>query len=107
MKDKRLDYMTLEILPNLSDSKILLWETALKCGLGGVEPASTTPGHSGEIAFTCAPAADSVLTSGGQSEGQAVIQQFPYNLLLYYNKCLIATSKIRFIGVGRKMLGCF
>ena len=70
--------MTLEILPNLSDSKILLWETALKWGLGGVEPASTTPGHSGEIAFTCAPAADSVLTSGGQSEVQAVIQQFPY-----------------------------
>jgi len=35
-------------------------------------------GHSGEIAFTCAPAADSVLASGGQSEVQAVIQQFPY-----------------------------
>jgi len=31
-------------------------------------------GHSAEIAFTCAPAAD----SGGQSEVQAVIQQFPY-----------------------------
>jgi len=34
--------------------------------------------HSGEIAFTCAPVADSILTSGGQSEVQAVIQQFPY-----------------------------
>jgi len=34
--------------------------------------------HSGEIAFTCAPAADSVLASGGQSEVQAVIQLFPY-----------------------------
>ena len=78
MKDKWLDYMTREILPNLSDSTVLPWETALKWGLGGVEPASTTPGHSGEIAFACAPAADSVLTSGGQSEVQAVIQQFPY-----------------------------
>jgi len=35
-------------------------------------------GHSGEIVFTCAPVADSVLTSGGQSEVQAVTQQFPY-----------------------------
>jgi len=35
-------------------------------------------GHSGEIAFTCAPAADSALASGGQSDVQAVIQQFPY-----------------------------
>jgi len=43
-----------------------------------VEPGSTPSGHSGEIAFTCAPAADSVLASGGQSEVQAVIQQFPY-----------------------------
>jgi len=41
-----------------------------------VEPGST--GHLGEIAFTCVPVADSVLTSGGQSEVQAVIQQFPY-----------------------------
>lgn len=31
------------------------------------------------IAFTCASAADSVLASGGQSEVQAVIQQFPYS----------------------------
>ena len=38
----------------------------------------STSGHSGEIAFTCAPAAASVLASGGQSEVQAVIQQFPY-----------------------------
>ena len=57
---KRSD-LQLEILPP--------WELALKWGLGG---------HSGEIAFTCAPAADSVLASGGQSEVQAVIQQFPY-----------------------------
>ena len=28
--------------------------------------------------FTCAPVADSALASGGQSEVQAVIQQFPY-----------------------------
>ena len=35
-------------------------------------------GHSGEIVFTCAPAADSVLASGGQSEVQAMIQLFPY-----------------------------
>ena len=36
-------------------------------------------GHSSEIVFTCAPAADSVLASGGQSEVQAVIQQLPYS----------------------------
>ena len=40
---------------------------------------SRRSGHSGEIAFTCAPAADSALASGGQSEVQAVIQQFPYS----------------------------
>ena len=34
--------------------------------------------YSDEIVFTCAPAADSALASGGQSEVQAVIQQFPY-----------------------------
>ena len=44
-----------------------------------MEPGSTPSSHSGESAFTCAPAADSVLTSGGQSEVQAVIQQFPYS----------------------------
>ena len=58
-----------------------LWESALKWGLGGVEPGSS---HSGEIVFTCAPAADSALTSGGQSEVQAVIQQFPYSFLLFW-----------------------
>ena len=57
---KRSD-LQLEILP--------LWKSALKWGLGD---------HSGEIAFTCAPAADSELTSGSQSEVQAMIQQFPY-----------------------------
>jgi len=31
------------------------------------------------IDFTCAPVADSVFASGGQSEVQAVIQQFPDN----------------------------
>ena len=66
---KRRD-LQIEILPS--------WESALKWGLGGMEPGSTPSGHSGEIAFTCAPAADSALTSGGQSEVQAVIQQFPY-----------------------------
>ena len=54
------------------------WESALRWGLGEVQPASTPSGHSGEIAFTCASAADSALTSGGQSEVQALIQQFPY-----------------------------
>ena len=66
---KRGNFQT-EILP--------LWESALKWGLGRVEPGSTPSGHSGEIAFTCAPAADSALASGGQSEVQAMIQQFPY-----------------------------
>jgi len=47
------------------------WESALKWG-----PGSSS--HSGEIVFTCAPAADSAPASGGQSEVQAVIQQFPY-----------------------------
>ena len=45
------------------------------------EPGSTPSGHSGEIAFTCAPAADAVLASDGQSEVQAVVQQFPYSAL--------------------------
>jgi len=43
-----------------------------------MEPGSTPSGHSGEIAFTCAPAAASALASGGQSDVQALIQQFPY-----------------------------
>ena len=55
------------------------WESALKWGLGEVEPGSTPSGHSGEIAFTCPPAAESALASGGQSEVQAVIQLFPYS----------------------------
>ena len=38
------------------------------------------------IAFTCAPAADSVLASGDQSEVQAETQQFPYNVLLWMGK---------------------
>jgi len=42
------------------------------------QPGSTSSGHSGEIAFTCAPADDSALASGGQSDVQAMIQQFPY-----------------------------
>ena len=58
---------------------LLAWESALKWGLGGVEPGFTPSGHLGEIVFTCAPAADSALASGGQSEVQAMIQQFPYN----------------------------
>jgi len=44
-----------------------------------VQPGSTPSGHSGEIAITCAPAADSALAARGQSEDQAVIQQFPYS----------------------------
>jgi len=62
--------LQIEILPP--------WESALKWGLGAGEPGSTPCSHSGEIAFTCAPAADSALASGGQSEVQAVIQLFPY-----------------------------
>ena len=50
-----------------------------------MEPGSTPSGHSGEIVFTCAPAADSALASGGQSEVRAVIQQFPYTTS---NMCL-------------------
>jgi len=72
---KRSD-LHIEILPP--------WESALKWGLGEVQPGSTPSGHSGEIAFTCAPAAASALTSGGQSEVQAVIQQFPHTLLRKY-----------------------
>ena len=49
------------------------WESALKWGLGGVEHGF----H--HFAFTYAPPADSALTSCGQSEVQAVIQQFPYS----------------------------
>jgi len=49
---------------------------------------SRRPGHSGEIAFTCALAADSALTSGGPSEVQAVIQQFPYR----YEVCVLSAS---------------
>jgi len=58
--------------PKRSDLQIeilLPWESALKWGLGGMQPGSTPSGHSDEIAFTCAPAADSALASGGQSEG--------------------------------------
>ena len=47
----------------------LPWESDLKWGLEG---------HSREIVFTCAPVADSTLAFGGQSEVQAMIQQFPY-----------------------------
>jgi len=65
---KRSD-LQIEILPPQ--------ESALKWGLGG---------HSGEIAFTCAPAADSALASGGQSEVQAEIQQFPYNSIRQHHQ---------------------
>jgi len=61
---------------------LLPWESALKWGLGEVEPGSIPSGHSSETAFTCAPAADSVLASCGQSEVQAMIQWFPYTHLL-------------------------
>ena len=64
-----------EILP--------LWESALKWGLGEVEPGSTPSGHTGGgVASTCAPMADSAPASGGQSEVQTMIQQFPYRYLL-------------------------
>jgi len=74
------------------------WESVLKWGLGGVEPGSTISGHSGEIAFTCAPAADSAFASGGQSEVQAVIQQFPYRL----EGTLKITEPYDILGLGWK-----
>ena len=57
------------------ERSFLLGSQPLNGGLGG---------HSGEIAFTCAPAADSALASGGQSEVQAVIQQFPYAFITFH-----------------------
>ena len=69
-KGSKRNNLQIEILPS--------WESALKWGLGGVQPGPTPSGHSGEVAFTCAPVADSALASGGQSEVQAVIQRFPY-----------------------------
>ena len=42
----------------------------LNGGLGEVQPGSTPPSHTGEMP-------DSVLASGGQSEVQAMTQQFP------------------------------
>jgi len=59
-----------------------------------VERGSTPSGHSGEIAFTYAPAADSALVSGGQSEVQAVIQQFPYTP--WYSLWFLRPSQQRF-----------
>jgi len=67
-KNSKRSDLQKEILPQ--------WQSALECGLGEVQPGSTTSSHT--AAFTCAPAADSVLSSGGQSEVQAMIQQFPY-----------------------------
>ena len=58
-KNSKENHLHKEILPQ--------WQSALKWGLGEVEP--------GGIAFTCAPAADSVLASGDQSEVQAMTQQ--------------------------------
>jgi len=60
-----------------------------------VEAGSSPSGHSGEIAFTCAPAADSVLTSGAQSEVQAVIQQFPYICILAKLKDLVHEAQMK------------
>ena len=48
--------------------------------MGSRSQAPPRHSHSGELAFTCAPEGDSVLASGGQSEVQAVIQQFPYTV---------------------------
>jgi len=61
------------------ERKILLpCESALKWGLGEVEPGSSPFSCTAGVASTCAPVADSALASDGQSEVQAVIQQFPY-----------------------------
>jgi len=56
--------------------------------------------------FTCAPAADSALASGGQSEVQAMIQQFPYislkskceNIVICYTWLKII-MKISYVGI--------
>ena len=66
--------LQIEILPT--------WESALTWGLAGLQPGSTPYGHSGQTAITCAPAADSALASGSQTEGQAVIIQFPYTCVV-------------------------
>ena len=58
------------------------WQSALTWGLAGLQPGSTPYGHSGQTAITCAPAADSALASGSQTEGQAVIIQFPYTCVV-------------------------
>ena len=72
---------------NLQKEILLQWQSALKWGLGEVEPGSTPFRSHRWIAFTCAPVADSVLASGGQSEVQAMIQQFPYNKCTVYKYC--------------------
>ena len=46
------------------------WQSALRWGLGEVEPGSTPSSHTGELP-------DSALASGDQSVVQAVTQQFP------------------------------
>jgi len=54
---------------------LLEWQSALKCGLGGVEPGSS---HTGELPSLVLPWPTSVLDSGDQSVVKAMIQQFPY-----------------------------
>jgi len=61
-----------------------------------VQPGSTPSGHSGEIAITCAPVADSALASSGQSEVQAMIQQFPYR----HTEVLQPTAEMYYFGGG-------
>ena len=51
------------------------WQSALKWGLGGVEPGSS---HTGELPSLVLPWPTSVLDSGDQSVVKAMIQQFPY-----------------------------
>ena len=70
--------------------------------LNGGQPGSTPSDHSGEIAFTCALAADSVIASGGQSEVHAVIQLFPYTCQWsssHFNVSLIMKARL-FVSMG-------
>ena len=64
--------------------------------MGSRSQAPPRHSHSGELAFTCAPVGDSVLASGGQSEVQAVIQQFPYTVSFQIYKqqlCIFAEER--------------
>jgi len=80
-----------EILPQ--------WQSALKGGLGEMQPGSTSSSHTGRLPSPVLPQL-TVLASGGQLEVQAVIQQFPYNssvtfLCRYYSKHTLDRTKVK------------